>query len=237
MICRLPEIDLARIAPSPASGREYELRAFSLGHPPLTYKPVRDNIGDLLNLNSELLGPQPVTHWEIIKRIIAKASRDDLEQTCNIAVAKAIYDFAIETRAVSFKKDTARWNVGFGQSVVYWSNLYTVIDGRPHFIFFDQRLSNCLQPIGRRFVFSMMHQRLRVDDPDFSTAELCIMQFRRGDLGQRVMKPYYAQYETLYSRDELNLMIDETYRLWMDICAERERETRSKAVGQNPMKV
>jgi hypothetical protein len=40
-IRRLPEIDLARVATLPTDQKRRALEQFKLGHPTITYKPVR----------------------------------------------------------------------------------------------------------------------------------------------------------------------------------------------------
>ncbi len=49
-IRRLPEIDLARIAPLPADQKRRALEHFKLGHPTITYKPVRTRFADIFNV-------------------------------------------------------------------------------------------------------------------------------------------------------------------------------------------
>lgn len=47
---RLPEIDLARIAPLATDQKRRALERFKLGHPTLTYKPVRALFADIFNV-------------------------------------------------------------------------------------------------------------------------------------------------------------------------------------------
>ena len=85
---------------------------------------------------------------------------------------------------------------------MYWWNLYTVIEKQPCFIFVDPRISNPLTRLARKFALSMMHERIRVPDPDFSDAKLLVAQFGKSGEGRRVIKLFE---ETNYS-DLISLM-------------------------------
>jgi hypothetical protein len=152
-IRRLSEIDLARIGPLDASEKRYRLRQLKSGRPPHTYAPLRSQLGDILNLQPEIFGvAAEATPWDTIAAAIAKAARHDDEAKFNLAVAKSLYDYALLARVRSYRKPITEWPVGYGQSVAYWWNLYTVIDDRPCFVFADPRISNPLTRDGRRFV-------------------------------------------------------------------------------------
>ena len=80
-----------------------------------------------------------------------------------------------------------------------------------------------------------MHERIRVPDPDFANSKLLIAQFEKAEKGQRTIRTFEAVDSDLYSFDDLNNMIDETYRLWIEILEEREGEARKKSIGSTPM--
>jgi hypothetical protein len=114
---------------------------------------------------------------------------------------------------------------GYGQSVSYWWNLYSVFDDQPSFMFVDPRISNSLTQLACRFSFSLMHERIRAQDPDFSEAKLLIAQFGKGKKKERNIRVLDAQDFELFSVDELNSMIDETYRVWLMVLEERALST------------
>jgi hypothetical protein len=145
-----------------------------------------------------------------------------------------LHDFARNEDVRSYRKQIAPWPVGYGQSVTYWWNLYTVIDEEPCFIFVDPRVSHPLTRVARKFVLSMMNERIRVPDPDFAAARLRVVQFTRLDSGKRVIR-LFDEHHDLFTFDELNAMIEETYRLWIEILAERSEELRSAATGATPL--
>jgi len=49
------------------------------------------------------------------------------------------------------------------------------------------------------------------------------------------LNPGYARYlddgETLFTFDELDVMVRETYQLWREVCEERTAETRRRGTG------
>jgi hypothetical protein len=235
-IRRLSEIDLARIGPLETNEKRHRLRLLKFGRPPHTYGPLRGQLGDILNLQPEMFGSSTqATPWENISAAILKAASHEGEAKFNLAVAKSLYDYAIEKNIRSFRKPVSAWPVGYGQAVAYWWNLYTVIEDRPAFIFADPRISNPLTRDGRKFALSLMHERIRVPDPDFADSKLIVAQFAKGENGARVIRLFDATDDDLFTVDQLNEMIDETYKIWIEVLHERADDERKKASGSNPM--
>ena len=116
--------------------------------------------------------------------------------------------------------------------VAYWWPFVMVIDGRPMIPFFDPRRSRRLTNLGRRFVFSMMNEAIRVRDPDLSEVQLGIFQFEPpiddDGVQRRVLRLYTDDGLTLLGFDELDEMISVTYSIWADVLAERGAETRRR---------
>jgi hypothetical protein len=98
-------------------------------------------------------------------------------------------------------------------SHIYWWNFYTILEGRACFAFVDPRISYPLTKIGMKFVLSLMNERIRVPDPDFADARLLVMQFSKSDDGKRKIRLHDFDDSDSSSFDQLNSMIDETYRL------------------------
>ncbi len=233
-IRRLSEIDLARIGPLDADEKRRRLRVLKSGRPPHTYNPLRASIGDILNLQPELFGLAEYTPWSQIDADISKRSTNDDEKEYNLAVAQALYDFGVSQNARSYSKPIAPWAVGYGQSVIYWWHLYTVLDQQPCFIFVDPRLSNPLTRMARNFALSIMNERIRVPDPDFANARLLVAQFTKSEGGKRNIKLFECEDSKLFSFDELNQMIDETYQIWIEVLTERAEEDRKRSAGTTP---
>jgi hypothetical protein len=234
-IRRLSEIDLARIAPLEREEKIYRLRLLKVGSPPHTYNPFRSSLGDILNLQFEIFDEAPYTPWLKIVDAIERQAVSEVEATFNLGVAKALYDFGVERKIRSYRKPITAWPVGYGQSVSYWWNLYTVFDDRPSFMFVDPRISNSLTRLGIKFAFSLMHERIRAQDPDFLDARLIIAQFGKGKNKERNVRIFDANDFELFSVDDLNSMIDETFRLWIAVLEERMEEAKKKPTGTTPM--
>lgn len=234
-IRRIPETDLARITVRPADEQRIHLRQLREFRPPHTLNPFRAAIPDLMNLQYEMLGTARRTSWEQVLAKIEKSKEGSSGISKNIGVARALYDFSVEHALVSYSKPISRWNIGFGHSVSFWNSFYSVWDDDAAFVHFDPRLTHPLTREARRFVFSLMHQRLRVDDPDFSNVELVIVSFDRGEGDKRSLSLHRARGFDLISYDRLNEMIELTYKLWVEELAFRNEAARKAAGGRNPM--
>lgn len=231
----IPDIDLARIAVRSPDEQRLHLRQLRFFRPTHTLNPFRAAVPDLVNLQHPMLGIRERTRWEIVEHAIenSKESVDGIAR--NLAVAKALYDFGSQTDITSFARPANRWTVGYGYSVAYWNSFYSTWEGRGAHVYFDPRLTHPLGDAGRRFAFSMMHQRLRVDDPDYAELDLVIVGFGRGLASQRTVQVHRATGLKLYTYDQLNEMIEVTYALWFEELARREAEARRAAGGGNPM--
>lgn len=108
------------------------------------------------------------------------------------------------------------------------------MNGRPLVPFIDPRKAKKLTKEGRRFAFSVMHERIRAADPDFSVVELGIVQFdamARGDAVVRIPKLYMASDIELFDFDAIDAMVRETYYIWHAVLAEREADARRRGTG------
>lgn len=222
----LPEIDLATFAPLPSDQKRQALEGFKQGRPPYSYKPVRQSFPDLLNLETDLFGPSAPVPFERIAENIRANSRFPKEAEVNIRVAAGLFAQGWRGR----QQDFPAMGTTIGRRLTYWTPAVLAVEGRPVIPFFNPRRST-LPPHGRRFVFSMMHEQIRVPDPDYATAALCICHFSTPKTGQRVMRPTYDTGIVLYSFDELQAMVAETYEIWADVWAGRVEETRRRGGG------
>ncbi|MFE0756018.1 hypothetical protein ACFW16_18805 [Inquilinus sp. NPDC058860] len=119
-----------------------------------------------------------------------------------------------------------------GQKFVYWLPMVLSLDGQPFVPFIDPRRSRGLTREGRRFAFSMMHERIRAADPDYEAVRFAI--FRFGDMEGNKRPPILHTDEgvELFSLAQMEEMVEATYELWREVCEEREMETRRKASGR-----
>ena len=86
-IRRLPEIDLARIAPLQAGERRRQLEQHKAGRPPFSYDPLRQTIHDVINVTPDLFGPAEATPWPKVEQLIWRRSKSEDEYNSNIVVA------------------------------------------------------------------------------------------------------------------------------------------------------
>ena len=73
---------------------------------------------------------------------------------------------------------------------------------------------------------------VRAADPDFAEVALGVVQFSLSERGPRVPILYREEGVTLFSFDELDLMVRDTYEMWREIVEERTAETRRRAGGK-----
>lgn len=235
-IRRLAETDLARFCVMPKEKREQALRKHKSGWAPHDYDPVRLAQPDILNRQLAMFGATSPTPWRKIKELIVKASDGPKEAYYNLKVGEALFEFARLKEIISRDHALPSWGVGFGQSVRYWQNYVSIFDRNFEISFHDYRISKNLNEAARRFVLSVMHQRTRVVDPDLQESVLAIYQFAKGSNGKRIIRRFTDEGIDLFTFEELNEMISDTYSLWQKILNEREADVRKTGTGpSNPM--
>lgn len=232
-IPHLHNIDLARIAPLGLAQKWNQLRQIRQGFPPLTYAPLRESFHDIFNVQTPLLGFAGPTDLAKIEEKIKKKAKTDDEFEFNWQVAKGLRQFAGKNEIVAHKKEFSPLAIGMGKKVEYWLSFVLNFDSQAFVPFIDPRKTKRLTNNGRRFVFSMMDQRIRLVDPDFSNVRFGIFQF--GEVSQGVRPPilYTDEGVPLYTFEELEEMVASTYQMWAEICAEREKDSRKKADGMS----
>jgi hypothetical protein len=228
---RLPEIDLARIAPLEEKEQLVKLRSQKVANPPYNYNPLRNVVPDLLNAGSRLLGAGVPTPWSQIAKKIASQSRHELEGKVNLALAEILRDRIKEDALVGQSQDFAPLAIGISNHVRYWLRLSYLRNERLIVPFIDPRKQNSLGPAGRRFAFSMMNVAIREANPDFENASFEIWHFGRTADGSRTLNIYSDADVEFYSFEELDEMVRNTYAFWQKILEEREAEERRKAAG------
>jgi hypothetical protein len=76
----------------------------------------------------------------------------------------------------------------------------------------------------------MMHQQIRLADPDFFDSNLLVLRFPQGK-EERVISESCVNDDDLYSLAELSQLIDETYSIWREVLAERHIVEPKRAAG------
>lgn len=228
----LPELDLARIAPMPSDQKRRELERMKFGRPPYTYNPMRKGILDILNVEAGPLVDLPRTPWEAVAADIRRRGRTEDEINANLRAAEGLYVFASTYGLVGQRQDFFPLNMGISEKVTYWSPVVVEIDGRPAVPFFDPRRTKKLTARARQFVFSVMHERIRVLDPDFFDVRLAIIQFANSAEGMRAVVPHFDDDVDLLSFEVLDEMVRETYQIWHEVLEQRESEARRDGTGK-----
>jgi hypothetical protein len=109
------------------------------------------------------------------------------------------------------------------------------IDEQASALFIEPRRNRGLNAEGRRFAFSMMHERIRAADEDFADVRLTIAQFGDPSDDRRAVRLHTDEGIELYPRDELEQMVASTYEMWREVLEERERKARGRATGTGPL--
>lgn len=238
-IRRIPETDLANIAPLENELKYRALRMLKEGWGPFSYDPTKQTAPDTFNAQMDLFGrAEPTTLDQIRRRIISLSRRGDEEAAANLEVTECLHRFAVERNVWAKRYDILPYNLSSvaGISYSYWLPLVLVIDDRLMIPFIDPRRTRGLTAAGRRFAFSMAHHRARVLDPDLTDAELAIFRFppiASEDLAQRRrLQTYFAGDDRLFSYEELDRMVAETYEIWQQVLVERRGEARRVSGGR-----
>ena len=232
----LPDIDLARIAPQRDDMKRKSLEQMKGGFSTFSYKPVRACFSDIFNIQPNLdLGAAEPTPWPVIEAELRKRCRSDEEFTFNRRVALGLHDFTRSGRVFGRRHEFFPLSMGMGQKVTLWLPMILAIDEQASALFIEPRRNRGLNAEGRRFAFSMMHERIRAADEDFADVRLTIAQFGDTSDDRRAVRLHTDEGIELYSRDELEQMVASTYEMWREVLEERERKARGRATGTGPL--
>lgn len=232
----LPDIDLARIAPQRDDMKRKSLEQMKGGFSTFSYKPVRSCFSDIFNIQPDLdLGAADPTPWTVIEAELRKRSKSDEEFIYNRRVALGLHDFATSGRVFGRRHEFLPLSMGMGKKVSFWLPMILAIDEQASALFIEPRRTRGLTAEGRRFAFSMMHERIRAADEDFADVRLTIVQFGDPSDDRRTVRLYRDEGVELYSREELERMVASTYEMWREVLEDRERKARGRATGTGPL--
>lgn len=227
----LHDIDLARIAPQPDDLKRRSLDQMRSSYALFSYNPLREALHDVFNIAPELFGASVGTSWDVIERNISRKCKSEIALNSNLSVAKSLYEF-VSANDVSGRADEFfPLPLGNGIKARYWENVVLTYSGSSFIPFIDPRRSKGLNAEARRFVLSMMHERIRAEDPDYKNVRLAIFQFGNGKQGERPLKLYTDQDIKLYTFHELEQMVASTYEMWRAICDQKAADIRKSAGG------
>ncbi|MGN6423810.1 MAG: type VI toxin-antitoxin system SocB family DNA replication inhibitor toxin [Asticcacaulis sp.] len=217
--------DLARLATFSPAQREAAMRRMTNSYAPYSYDALRKSIPAITNVQFPLFKTERLS-WENVKAGILKECRTQPAKIPNLATGKGLYNFCIDNSVQSIARDFGQFRLKFGQSVVYWEDIIVQIKGRPYVICVDPRLSNGLNSQSKSFVFSMMHEHIRANNPDYVSIQFAVCQFERNIDGVRKVIISQEDGYELYTLDRLEDLTGETLEAWRKISTEREEEVR-----------
>ncbi|MGO7386915.1 hypothetical protein ACCT20_27030 [Rhizobium ruizarguesonis] len=228
----LPDIDLARIAPLPDDMKRAALRQMKSGFSTFSYKHVRSCFGDLFNIQPAMFGLSEATSYDKIDERLVRVCKAGAELKNNRQIAKALHAFATSGGVTGRHHDFFPLAMGIGRKVSFWLPMVLALEEQPYAVFIDPRRTRGLTQEARHFAFSMMHERIRASDDDFSDINLAIIRFGADDNdGDRAVRLFTDDGVDLYSLDELEGMVSSTYRIWQEVHEERAAEARRKGTG------
>jgi hypothetical protein len=221
---------MARIAPQPTVNKRAALEVFRVTFPPYRYVPFRKSLGDILNAQTGFLPIGPRVPLERIKQAIRAEARTEEEYEANVRVAEGLYDYVRAKALVARKHEFLPLTLGGGTKLAYWHSLVVSQSGTALIPLFDPRRSSTnLTKLARRFAFSVMHENIRVQNPDFEDARLGIFQFTTPDEGPRAPKLITDEGVELFTFDKLEEMVRETNELWTEVYMQRAERERKRS--------
>jgi hypothetical protein len=227
----LPDSELACIAPMPPEEKRRACRGVKVGAIYDTYNPVRGQLGNIFNATfGEIRDENARPPLAKIERCLERLKKDK-EREMNIGACRALYALAEQHSISGYHKEFLPLQVLDIKRSLYWSPYIIIIDGVPSAIFLDPRRRRYkLTPLGKKFVFSVMHRQIRLAHPeDFGDITLGIIQL--GEIGktERVAEINFLN-DQLFDDNILYEMVLEAYIIWGEELERRYQENRAKPI-------
>lgn len=221
----LPETDLARVALQPDDQKRIVLRGVRSFVPPHSLSPLRKVAGALYSARPSLL-ELPKCTWPEIDAAIKRYCGTNLHWIePNVSLAKLLFEYNEQREIKAMEWEFPFIPVGHGAKIKFWHDFYSIQDGVPVLSFLDPRLTDGLGIFGRTFVFSAMHHNIAIGD--FEGARLEIIRFPLDKYtGNREVEVFTFDSRDVIAEVALNQAIDDTYKVWREILAERKAEAR-----------
>ncbi len=223
----LPETDLARTALRPDDEKRIVLRAVRSFKPPHSLTPLRKVAGALYAARTSLLD-LPKCTWTDIDGAIRRHCGPNLHWVePNVSLAKLLFEYNEQRGIKAVEWDFPFIPFGYGAKLKFWHDFYSIQDGVPVLSFIDPRKSDGLGVFGRMFVFSAMRHNIAIGD--FEGARLEIIRFPENEYtGKREVEVFTFDERDVVEEATLNKAIDDTYKIWREILAERAAEARKR---------
>lgn len=221
----LPETDLARVALLPEDQKRIVLRGVRSFVPPHSLSPLRKVAGALYSARTSLL-ELPKRTWPDIDGAIRRLCGTNLHWIePNVSLAKLLFEFNERRGIAAIEWEFPIIPFGYGAKIKFWHDFYSIQNGVPVLSFIDPRLTDGLALFGRTFVFSAMHHNVAIGD--FEGARLEIIRFPYNkEKRKREVEVFTFDERDVVDEAVLNKAIDDTYKIWRQILAERTAEAR-----------
>lgn len=167
---RLPETDIANIAFQPY---DQKIRFLSGWLKPKnisgSYEPLRRSIGEAVNLTLPLIPDPGSTSLEQLEALVVKECKGNGKLVgMNVPPVKAIRKFIDDNEVEADFLEELPMALYPGIRYSFWAPILVRYAGKPRVIFMDLRRSGGLSVTGLQVCFSIMHERFRALNPDFS---------------------------------------------------------------------
>ena len=216
---KISEITLARNATERETQQRVELaRLMGDDGPRWGYEQLTRLIPDIFSLRLPLSGPSVPTPFHVIERTLTQRCKHQKQRTCLIMAAETLHKFVKREGITGRYQQFGKMHMGMAAgNLVYWAPMVLNVEGRPTVIFVDPRRSGRLSENGIRFVLSMMNEHIRINDPDYSSIRLAVLQIDYGKGG--AAEPFFNFDDNvpLFPLNELQSMVDRTYAIWDDL--------------------
>lgn len=225
----LPETDLARVALLPTDQKYLHLRRvrdFKVSH---SWTPVRKALPAIWQARKSLF-VLPDASFSDVENAIKRSCRRHADWVQpNINLARLMYDDVKKRRIKSVEWNFGLMPVGFGASVKFWPDFYSIDTDQISVSLIDPRRGHGLTKLARTFVFSAMHHHI-TSVADFRETKFSIMTFPTDkETDERSIRRFDMTAEDLVDLPTLTAAIQETYAVWRKVFAEREEEARKTA--------
>lgn len=232
---RLTETDLANMAFQPVDLKRKRLATFLAPKSiPGSYEPFRLNAGDAVNQQFPFFEEEhDATPLHKLEEVVARACKGKQALLdMNLPIARATHRFAEKANLSAERVDVRPITLAHGHSYEFGMPLIMRYGGRAAVAFPDLRRTVPLSSMGCRVVASLMHQRWRVNYPDFAELRLVIWRYLNDSM--RTIREIELSDEALLPYEELVADIAESYKILHMLMAEQDdvrRRTNSGSIG------
>ena len=143
--------------------------------------------------------------------ILNKANRSDPKERgelvkLNLIALRALYDWAELNDVHGVKERFGQFLFTVEGGIKPFEEAVVFVNSQPYILFLDLRGSNHLSKQGRKFVFSVMHEHIRVQNPDLEDVKLGVLHLTKEGKERHVVLHEHDG-GPLFSLGELEVMV------------------------------